>query len=267
MTSSDGLSENGLRVEVADRVAYATLDRPERLNALGTGLQRHLVEAFDAIASDDSVWVVHLTGAGDRAFCAGVDLKEIRENDAAGRRGVRRPMTGLYRNVFEAIVECPKPTVAVLNGWAMGGGLELALACDLRVASEAARMGLPESKRGMGANFGAQMLARVVPLGVAYDLLYTGRDVSAAEALAMGLVNRVWAAGEFRERAREFTLELAARAPLTLRRYKSVISRGVDLPLSAALRLDPKHDPYDSADRAEGVAAFLEKRPPNWQAR
>lgn len=257
---------NGLSVEVSDRVATVTLDRPERLNALSSGLQADLVDAFDGFDADDDVWVVVLTGAGDKAFSAGIDLKEIRERDTGPGAGLR-PMRGTGRNVFETVLECGKPTVAALNGWTMGGGCELAMACDIRIAAEHARIGLPEAKRGMGANFGVHLLSRIVPRGVAYELLYTGDDIGAADALRWGLVNRVVPAAELAAEAHALARRIAGNAPLTVRRYKAAVGRGGELPLAAALRLDVGPDPYSSSDRVEGVAAFVEKRAPVWRAR
>lgn len=256
----------GLIVDVRDRVGYLTIDRQSRRNALGERVMEDLVRAIHAFDHDDDVWAVLLTGAGDKAFCAGRDLKELAERDAAGS-GPPSPMRTLLRNVFEVVYECRKPVVAALNGAAVGGGLELAMACDVRIAAAHARMALPESLRGMGANFGAAILPRLVPVGIAYDMLYTGRSVSAEEAARWGLVNRVVPGEELAGAAEEYVRTLLARAPLTVRRYKAVLRGSLQMPLSAALRLDLNPDPYRSADRVEGVRAFVEKREPRWQAR
>ncbi len=256
----------GLDVEVRERVGYVTIDRPERRNALSQEVMTGLVEAFDRFDRDDEVWAVLVTGAGNKAFSAGRDLKQLSERDDDGL-GPHLPMRGVARNAFEAVFECRKPVVAAINGWAVGGGMELAMACDLRVAAAHAKLGLPESLRGMGANFGAAILPRLVPVGVANELLYFGDSISAEEAQRWGLINRVFPSEVFRDEAEAYVRLLLERAPLTLRRYKAVMQKSLELPLSAALRLELSPNPYLSEDRIEGVRAFVEKRAPRWRAR
>ncbi|MQA10164.1 MAG: enoyl-CoA hydratase/isomerase family protein [Pseudonocardiaceae bacterium] len=255
-----------LDYETADGVATVTLNRPERMNALSSRLCDELVAAFDRAHRDPAVRAVVLAAVGERGFCAGRDLHEAGESDAAGEP-IRLPMRGVGREVFEAIVECGKPTVAALFGYTLGGGAELALACDVRIAADDLTFGFPEVVVGFGANFGSVMLPRVAPLGVAYDLLYTGRRIGAAEAKDCFVVNQVVARGELSDAVADYVDVLTTRAPLTQQRYKAMITKGRELPLSAALRLDAAPNPYLSEDRKEGVAAWREGRRPRWQGR
>lgn len=259
----EGMRAEGLIVEVRDRIGYATIDRPERLNALSSGLRVALVEAFDDFHRDPDVWAVVLAATGERSFSAGIDLKEAAEE---GSRPTE-PMRGVAREAFEAVLECGVPTIAAINGWALGGGMELALACDMRVLARHALMGMPEVKRGMGGNFGAQLLARTVPSAVAYELLYLGESIDADTALRLGLVNRVVDGDDLAATVEDLARRIVALAPVTQQRYKAAIQRGRDLPLAAALRLDVRPSPYLSEDRREGVAAFVEGREPRWANR
>lgn len=254
-----------LVVTVQDHVARITIDRQARRNALSQGIMERLVGLFDAFEVDDDVWLVVITGAGDVSFSSGRDLKELREHDTDGRHPFP-PMRGTTRNAFEAVYEFGKPVVAAINGWAVGGGLELAMACDLRVSAEHARFAMPESLRGLGANFGAQMLPRLVPEGVARQMLFFGEPITAAEAARWGLVNAVFPSSSFGKEVEHYLRKLLSRAPLTLRRYKAAIRQGRHLPLSAALRVPVTPNPYVSRDRIEGIDAFLEGREPQWTA-
>jgi enoyl-CoA hydratase len=256
-----------LDVVERDHVAYLTIDRPERRNALSIGLTRELIEVLSRLDADRDVWAVSITGAGEQAFCAGTDLKELDERAKLLGLGPPQPMYGPDRNLFELLVELRKPTIAVLNGPAMGGGFELALACDMRVAAEHARVALPEAKRGMGANFGSIVLPRLLPRAIAFELLYTGEPLSAADALRWGLFNRVVARERVHEAGEELLRAAVANAPLTLQRYKQQATKSWGSSLHSALRLDAGPNPYESADREEGVRAFVEKRAPRWQGR
>ena len=260
------MTVSGLHVDVEDRIARVTIDNPERRNVMSQAVFESLVEYYDRFDHDDDVWAVVVTGTGQQAFSAGRDLKELRDRDAAGQ-GAHIPMRGSARNVFEAVYECRKPTIAAINGWAIGGGLELALACDLRVAADHAKIAFTESKRGMGANFGSALLPRLVPTAIAYEMLYLGEPMTAQQAAHWGLINRVVPADELAAAAEELAQTIISRAPLTVRRCKAMIQKSRELPLSAAVRLDPSPNPYVSDDRVEGVQAFLEKREPQWRAR
>lgn len=255
-----------LLYEKAGHVAWLTLNRPERMNALSKGLKEAIVAAAIDASTDPSVWAVVLRGSGGKAFCVGRDLKELGESDAAGNRLVS-PMLEQARNVYEAVLEIPKPTVAVIGGYALGGGFELAMACDLRVASEQAVFGMPESTIGMGANFGSVLLPRLIPRALAMELLYFGRRVPASELQRYGLLNHVWPADELEDRAAAWVAELVTRAPLTLQRYKQMTLKGWEMPVASNLRLDVGPNPYTSQDRIEGTTAFRERRAPRWQAR
>ncbi|MGH3387151.1 MAG: enoyl-CoA hydratase/isomerase family protein, partial [Nocardioidaceae bacterium] len=189
--------EPDILYEVRDHVAYVTINRPARRNALDLAATADLVRCFCDAADDDSVWAVLLTGTGDKAFCAGADLKEFDELAKQGRR-FPMPMTGPERNLFEVVLETYKPVVAAINGPVLAGGCELALACDLRIAADHAVLGMPEAKRGMGANYATVLLPRLVPRAIALEMLYTGEPLSAPDALRWGLFNRVVASADLR---------------------------------------------------------------------
>jgi enoyl-CoA hydratase len=257
--------DSGLTTETRGHVRVLTLDRPERRNALSTALQADLVEELLVCGADPDVRAVVLTGTGP-AFCAGFDLKEIREADQRGEP-FRPPMNRPGRNLFEVLGETFVPVIAALNGHAVAGGFELALACDIRIAAPGIRMGLPEAQIGMGANYGSVVLPRRIPTGLALEMLFTGDAVPSQEMARWGLVNRVVPADDVLPEALRLAERIAANAPLSVRRMKETALKGLDLPLAAALRLDVGPNPYLSEDRREGIAARLEKRPPRWSGR
>jgi enoyl-CoA hydratase len=245
--------ESGLVVENRGHVRVLTLDRPERRNALSSALQADLVEELLNCAEDDGVRAVVLTGNGP-AFCAGFDLKEIRERDQRGER-FRPPMNRPGRSLFEVVTETPVPIVAALQGHAVAGGFELALACDLRVAAPGIKLGLPEATIGMGANFGSVVLPKRVPMGIALEMLLTGEYVGSEDAERWGLVNRIVDKDDVLPTALQLAEQIAANAPISVRRMKETAVKGVELPLWQALRLDVGPNPYLSEDRKEGIAA------------
>jgi len=257
--------ESGLITETRGHVRVLTLDRPERRNALSSAVQADLVEELLDCAADIDVRAVVLTGNGP-AFCAGFDLKEIREQDQRGET-FRPPMSRPGRNLFEVLAETYVPVIAALTGHAVAGGFELALACDIRIAAPGIKLGLPEATIGMGANYGSVVLPKRLPSGIALEMLFTGEYVSSEDAARWGLVNRVVPADDVLTEALALAGRIAANAPLSVRRMKETAVKGLELPLSTALRLDVGPNPYLSEDRKEGIAAYLEKRPPHWSGR
>jgi enoyl-CoA hydratase/carnithine racemase len=252
-----------VRVEVAERVATVTLDRPEALNAISTELAVALAEAVEPLATDPSVRALVLTGAGERAFCVGADLKQRAAFDDHGWLVQRE----VFRRGFAAVRRCPLPTVAAVFGFALGGGTELALACDLMVAADDAVFGLPEVGLGLvPAGGGTQLLARRVGRAVAKDLVLTGRRVDAVQAHRLGLADRLVPRAEVLTTARALAAEIAGNAPTAVRLAKWALDLGADLAQEAAMEVEDQawRRAVLSDDRREGIAAWVEKRPPAW---
>jgi enoyl-CoA hydratase/carnithine racemase len=250
-----------LAVERTGAIEVWTIQGEARRNSLTMALLRELKGRVEAAACDRTLRVVVLTGQGDRAFCAGADLKERARMSPEEVHGFHAAV----RDGFSGIERAPQPFVAAINGAALGGGLELALACDLRVVAEGAEVGLPEVGLGIipGAG-GTVRLPRVVGVARAKDLILTGRRVGAAEALAMGLVSRVAPLARLREEALALAELVARNAPISLRQAKRAVDGGFDLPLDEALAFENRlyQDCLASKDRIEALRAFAEKRPP-----
>jgi enoyl-CoA hydratase/carnithine racemase len=250
-----------VRVERRDGVEAWTIDGEGRRNSLTVALVAELEGLLARAAADRGLRVVVVTGAGDKAFCAGADLKE---RARMGAEEVHRFHAAL-RGVLRAIEAAPQPFIAALNGAALGGGLELALACDLRIASDAAQLGLPEVGLGIipGAG-GTQRLPRLVGVARAKDLVLSGRRIGAAEALAMGLVTQLAPPQRLLDEALALAGRLVRNAPVSLRQAKRAIDGGLHLPLEEALDLEHRlyQDCLGTQDRLEALAAFAEKRAP-----
>ena len=254
-----------VRIAIDGPLATITIDRQEALNALSEQVMNELSRALDEV-NIDAVRAVALTGAGEQAFIAGADIKEFPKLSPAGARDFA--LRG--QAVAQKIEDLPKPVIAAVNGYALGGGCELALACHLRVAADTAIFGQPEVHLGVMAGFGgSQRLPRLVGKGMALELLTTGRRVSAQEALRIGLVNMVTSPGDLLPACGKLAAQIARGAPLAVALTLQAVNQGLDLPLSEGLANEARlfGDTFATADMREGVAAFIEKRKPNFAGR
>jgi enoyl-CoA hydratase len=244
-----------------DGIETITFNRSKALNALNTALLEELSAALDSVAGNENTRVLVLTGSGDKAFVAGADIKEL-----AGLSALQaKCFANKGQSVINKIVELPIPVIAAVNGYALGGGMEIALACDFIYAAESANLGLPETTLGLIPGFGGtQRLPRLVGPNQAKELIYTGKIITAAEALAIGLVNRVVAPGDLMESVTETARTMATKGRISLRAAKEAVNYGLDTNLVAGLKIE--QDAFAicmvSEDAREGTRAFIEKRQP-----
>jgi len=250
-----------LRYEKKERMALVTLNRPERMNALDRQTILELSEVWADFKDDHGLRVMILTGAGEKAFCVGADIKEW------AAEGQDPHAAGWFDHIVTPMrtTDMFKPVIAAINGYCLGGGLELALACDMRLASESATFGQPEIKRGIFPGQGAtQRLPRILPYNLAAEMVFTGEAIDAREALRIGLINRVVASRDLMDQARELAERIADKPPLALRAAKEALLKSYDLSLAEGLRHEGRlrKDIGRTRDAREGAIAFLEKRKP-----
>jgi enoyl-CoA hydratase len=255
------MAYNNIRVEVSESIATLTIDRPAVKNALDLATVRECESALDALSGDDQAGVLIVTGAGESSFVAGADINDIRA------RGRNEGLSGINSSLFARIERFPRPTIAAINGYALGGGCEMALACDLRVASESAKFGQPELGLGIIPGAGAtQRLPRIVGLGWAKHLVLTGEIIDARQALEIGLITAVAPAGQLQIRARELAKRILRQGPLAARLAKLALNASARVDLDSGLLIETLAQAicYGSDDKLEGTAAFLEKRKPKF---
>jgi len=249
--------------ETRGNVGLVTLNRPKVRNALNQQMLRELMDALEAFDQDDNIGAMVVTG-DEKAFAAGADIKEMAENTVADMEKGDLPGT------FARIMNVRKPVIAAVSGWALGGGMEIALSCDMIIASESARFGQPEITIGVIPGAGAtQRLAHVVGKAVAMEVILNNRVLSAVEALEFGLVNRVVEVEAYLDEALKLAGEVAGRAPLAVRAAKKMINEAYQRPLSEGLseERDEFYNLFATEDQKEGMRAFIEKRQPQWKSK
>jgi enoyl-CoA hydratase len=248
-------------LEIRDHTAIITINEPERLNSLNSFLLKALLERIEDATSTAAVRAIVLTGAGERAFVAGADIKEMVALDAEGGKAFGE----LGHAVTGALAEAPQPVIAAVNGFALGGGCELALACDIRLASENAVFAQPEVSLGIPPGWGgSQRLPRIVGPGLASELIFTGRRVKADEALRIGLVNAVYPLDQLMSKALEMASSIAANSPRCVQDSKRLVARSFEGDVAAGLASEAAAfaAAFETSDQDEGMTAFVEKRAP-----
>lgn len=244
-------------------LGWIYLNRPDKLNAINEQLMKDLRQAVDELVADDQIRVIIITGLG-KAFCAGADISQFKTLN--GLTAWEFAKKG--RELMDYIENLPKPTIAMINGYALGGGLELAMACDIRIAAEEAQVGLPEITLGIYPGFGGtQRLIRLIGKGKAMEMMMTGDRIPAREAERLGLVNKVVPLTELEKETRNFAIKLAEKPPVALKLVKLLVNQGLDIPILAGLNMESLGwgVVLSTEDAKEGVNAFFEKRKPNFK--
>ncbi len=260
------MNYQNILVQQNERILTITINRPDKLNALNRKTVEELGTTFSTLDKDDSISGVLITGAGNKAFVAGADISEIQALDMASGQEFAR----FGQKVFSQIENCTKPVIALVNGFALGGGCELAMACHIRIASENAKFGQPEVNLGLIPGYGGtQRLSRLVGKGRALELLLTGNMVDAARAFEIGLVNSIVSESDLIETGLKLLSTILKKAPLATRYVLETVQRGMELPLDQAIELEAEFfgKSCASEDMKEGTSAFLEKRKPDFQGK
>jgi enoyl-CoA hydratase/carnithine racemase len=256
--------------EVRNQIAFVTFNRPESMNAVNRQMARDLVDACKQIEDDNGIRIAIFTGAGEKAFSAGMDLKERAETGSSPIERRAQKLSATIHTQSRAVAAVTKPTIAAIRGYCVGGGLEFALACDMRVAAEDAKLGLAEVKRGLipGAG-GTQRLARTVGVAKALEICLTGDTVSGVEALRLGLTNITVPAGEVMKAAEDLAHRILKGAPMSVLFIKEAIKKGIDLSMDEGFRLESDLSALvgTTEDSKEGPRAFAEKRAPVWKGK
>jgi enoyl-CoA hydratase len=258
------MAESRVRVDVSESIATLTIDRPEVRNALDLATVTEVRAALQSLAANEEAGVLIVTGGGESAFVSGADINDIRA------RGRDEGLAAINSSLFADVERFPRPTIAAVNGYALGGGCELALACDIRIASDAAKFGQPELGLGIIPGAGAtQRLPRIVGMGRAKHLILTGEIIDAKQALEMGLVTAIAPPGQLQLRARELAKKVLRQGPLAARLAKLALNASARVDLDSGLLIETLAQAicYSSEDKVEGTSAFLEKRKPKFTGR